>query len=552
MMASAATGKAVDSLNIEFIDKLYVKEPERAYQLLGAAYHRLVQTRWRGCSRERYEYVAGHVCLYNFHYNEAFQHAMALQRMGGRGKLDVWVRGMSLQCAVEHALGDYGRLSDTFWKLRRAVTEASDDALSPESRVYSLLECDYYQILCELKPHHVSCVLKALKKARGDMQKLQQRYPSSKDNCHIFGHMLDRLEADIYLDNKKYAQAATYIPKVLAALDGEQRRGGDGVTDAQGYDIYRLDLIVRLGQAYAALGQRQKALQEADKALALLRVYPHSDQVTGRLLGIYCTLREMPPKEAVALGENFVTCNMGSTSSEMRPVCESLIEIYTHEGDHQKSLAVLGVLRSYGEDVMEARQSYALVSDSIHREVTSLRKDLELFHLRKWVMSGSIVICLLAIVLLIYLHHRLMHDSHYLYRHVKKAVNRTVKQSEVPVVVGDIRDRVSAVLSRDNLYRQADFEASWLEKPMGMSLDEINQLLERQHTSVADIVTELRLRYACLLLETTDYVLQYIADEAGFNTLRTFYRQFKKKYKFTPTEYRRLCLHINKQREASR
>ena len=263
-------------------------------------------------------------------------------------------------------------------------------------------------------------------------------------------------------------------------------------------------------------------------------------------------LREMPPKEAVALGENFVTCNMGSTSSEMRPVCESLIEIYTHEGDHQKSLAVLGVLRSYGEDVMEARQSYALVSDSIHREVTSLRKDLELFHLRKWVMSGSIVICLLAIVLLIYLHHRLMHDSHYLYRHVKKAVNRTVKQSEVPVVVGDIRDRVSAVLSRDNLYRQADFEASWLEKPMGMSLDEINQLLERQHTSVADIVTELRLRYACLLLETTDYVLQYIADEAGFNTLRTFYRQFKKKYKFTPTEYRRLCLHINKQREASR
>lgn len=69
---------------------------------------------------------------------------------------------------------------------------------------------------------------------------------------------------------------------------------------------------------------------------------------------------------------------------------------------------------------------------------------------------------------------------------------------------------------------------------------------------MADIVTELRLRYACLLLETTDYVLQYIADEAGFNTLRTFYRQFKKKYKFTPTEYRRLCLHINKQREASR
>ncbi|WP_373719573.1 AraC family transcriptional regulator [Bacteroides heparinolyticus] len=31
-----------------------------------------------------------------------------------------------------------------------------------------------------------------------------------------------------------------------------------------------------------------------------------------------------------------------------------------------------------------------------------------------------------------------------------------------------------------------------------------------------------------------------MATQSGFGTLRTFYRQFKKKYNLTPTEYRRL------------
>lgn len=284
-------------------------------------------------------------------------------------------------------------------------------------------------------------------------------------------------------------------------------------------------------------------MQLAGKALALLSIYPHTEQAMARLLGIYNTVRMTPPKPAIALAENFVMCNMGSTAQELRCVCEYLLEVYTQEGDRQKSLAMLSVLKSYGEDVTKARQSYALVSDSIHRQGTSQKKDLELSELRQWGMGIGIAFCLLSIALLLYLHHRLVHNSHYLYRHVKKAVNRTMKQSDMPVAatVEDIRDRVSAVLSHDNLYRKPDFEASWLEKPMGMSLGEINDQLDRQHTSVADIVMELRLRYACLLLETTDYVLQYIAEEAGFNTLRTFYRQFKKKYKFTPTEYRRLC-----------
>lgn len=59
-------------------------------------------------------------------------------------------------------------------------------------------------------------------------------------------------------------------------------------------------------------------------------------------------------------------------------------------------------------------------------------------------------------------------------------------------------------------------------------------------TSVKDIITDMRLEYACKLLEETDYVLEYIATEASFGASRTFYRAFKNKYNLTPTEYRKL------------
>lgn len=201
---TAASRNKMDSLDIGYIDKNYVTEPLRGYRLLHEAHRHLVKTGWRNCSRERFEYVAGNVCLRNFRYNEAFRHALVLQQLGGQ-ELDVWLRGMSLQCSIEYSLGDYGRLADTFWDMRKKLSDNKVISASPATRVYSLLECDYYQILCELTPRHEAHVLAALNKARANMRRLQREYPTSVHNCNIFRHAFDKLEADIYLYNKEYA-----------------------------------------------------------------------------------------------------------------------------------------------------------------------------------------------------------------------------------------------------------------------------------------------------------------------------------------------------------
>jgi AraC-like DNA-binding protein len=540
LTVSASSKNAIDSLDIKYIDKIYITEPSRGYRLLQEAHRRLAKTGWRDCSRERFEYVAGYVCLENFRYDEAYRHALVLQQLGNGEKDDAWLKGMSLQCAIEYSMGEYGRLTDTFWEIRKQLTDNNNPAVSPKGLVYGLLECDYYQILCEQKPHQESRVLKSLAKARADMQELQRKYPQAASSCIIFRHTLDRLEADIYIYNNSYHKAAAYIPKVLAALVREQRKGGDGVTDGPGYDIHRLDLYARLSQVYASLGRQEEAMVACDSTLALLKRYPHSEEITGRLLDAYSRMNVMPPKELIGLGEEFVAHNMGSTSPEMRRVCEILLEVYTKDGETQKSLEMVKVLKQYGEDVNRARRNYAAANDSAHREVSALNRILQSQYNHKLVLGGGILLCLVVMGLLVGYHRRLVNSSHFLNRQIKKTVESTVSKIVEPKDPDDVRNQVSAILSKNNLYCDANLNDAVLEKALGMKVSEINNILEKKHLSVQGIILDLRLRYACMLLESTDYVLEFVAEKSGFSTLRTFYRQFKKKYNLTPSEYRRM------------
>jgi len=43
------------------------------------------------------------------------------------------------------------------------------------------------------------------------------------------------------------------------------------------------------------------------------------------------------------------------------------------------------------------------------------------------------------------------------------------------------------------------------------------------------------------LLDVSDLNVETIAFECGFSTDRTFYRQFRDRYRITPTEYRNIA-----------
>ncbi|MBO7661443.1 MAG: helix-turn-helix transcriptional regulator, partial [Bacteroidaceae bacterium] len=56
--------------------------------------------------------------------------------------------------------------------------------------------------------------------------------------------------------------------------------------------------------------------------------------------------------------------------------------------------------------------------------------------------------------------------------------------------------------------------------------------------SLSDALLDYRLHHACELLENTDYILEVVAEESGFGSSRTFYRQFRNPYNLTPNAYR--------------
>ncbi len=56
--------------------------------------------------------------------------------------------------------------------------------------------------------------------------------------------------------------------------------------------------------------------------------------------------------------------------------------------------------------------------------------------------------------------------------------------------------------------------------------------------SYFDFLTEVRLNHACRLIVKTDYTIQHIASESGFENTSNFYRHFKKLKGITPKEYK--------------
>ena len=66
-----------------------------------------------------------------------------------------------------------------------------------------------------------------------------------------------------------------------------------------------------------------------------------------------------------------------------------------------------------------------------------------------------------------------------------------------------------------------------------------NKLKQMTGKNFQEILLEKRLILACDLLQNTDYNMDTIAMESGFNSTSYFFRQFKKKYQVSPASYRK-------------
>ncbi len=90
-----------------------------------------------------------------------------------------------------------------------------------------------------------------------------------------------------------------------------------------------------------------------------------------------------------------------------------------------------------------------------------------------------------------------------------------------------------------------DLSLATLQKELHLSRYYISYLFSRKmNIRFNDYLNSLRISEACRRLRSTDDSITDIAEQVGFNTLRTFNRSFDKQMGRTPRDYRRQCRSI--------
>lgn len=135
-----------------------------------------------------------------------------------------------------------------------------------------------------------------------------------------------------------------------------------------------------------------------------------------------------------------------------------------------------------------------------------------------------------------------------------KECNPMLIQAYVQMVLAHVFSEMtmidkSAVGSNDLIYNAVEYVAKnfrcevSLEK-MAIDLCVSKYVLSRMfartfHCNFSRYVNGVRLNYAATLLESTQESITNICLDCGFESLRTFNRVFKERYKMTPREYRK-------------
>ena len=104
-----------------------------------------------------------------------------------------------------------------------------------------------------------------------------------------------------------------------------------------------------------------------------------------------------------------------------------------------------------------------------------------------------------------------------------------------------LQNKVMAYMEEEQRYLDSDFSLKPLAQEMQMTLREIEEKYQYlTGEPISEMRIRLRLKYACEQLENTDKKMEVIAEEAGFGSVRTFYRQFKTEYNMTPNVFRQV------------
>lgn len=109
---------------------------------------------------------------------------------------------------------------------------------------------------------------------------------------------------------------------------------------------------------------------------------------------------------------------------------------------------------------------------------------------------------------------------------------------KVPTI--EVYNKIHQYLEDERHFLDKDLNIKKVACHCGVTKKQLNEELRAKHNlAFSGYINKLRLEYSCvLLLDPSDKLMEVIAEEACFKTLRTFNRNFKARYNIPPSTYR--------------
>ena len=318
--------------------------------------------------------------------------------------------------------------------------------------------------------------------------------------------------------------------------------------------------IPLLKSSFEVMTKRQDYAYASGTAINLSNIYLKEENLSEakRYIDLARTYNTMMPRDG-----------------RMPLIYETLSKYYTQTGNPKLGVAYLdSTLRAnkeYEEEFsallllrMEQKES-AKQQQELNRE-KEMRKNVQI---RLLIISTGFVVILILSFFLFNLYRKKRSAYLGLYRQIKEQdrladeLEEMTKQceqlSQLVPPAPDVETHNYASLPGNNQQRQlvsrlrdyllqdnyfATFDINIQELILEMATNRANffkALKTVTGKTPMEFINDLRLDEAKKLLDNTTLTIETIALECGFNTVRTFYRQFRDKYLITPAEYRNIA-----------
>jgi AraC-like DNA-binding protein len=246
-------------------------------------------------------------------------------------------------------------------------------------------------------------------------------------------------------------------------------------------------------------------------------------------------------------------------------------EAYYQKGNYKTGFETLRQIMQR-KDEYNTEQFYAQINelhtiyelDKAEREAEQRQATIRQLRLRNMGLTVTGVLLIVIVGLTLWNRNRIARKNRGLYQQIKEQ-DRLTEELErlktlldengaekknpevVPETVEEIQHRrivarMNKYLLADKNFTKPDTDIDKLVEMLNISRTYLYQAVKSvTRKTVQDYIHTLRLEEAKRVLDTTDDLIETIAQMCGYNNRMTFHRQFRERYHISPEEYRRMA-----------